>query len=430
MPRIGGVFIVVALVALWPGWAMAQETAAVVTEIRVHGNHSTPDEEVLRFAGLSEGQPADARSLEGARTRLLQTGRFPSVDIRTRYRSLTDTSRVAVVILVEEHPSVRPIDVGMPAIPGPMGRLRRSSMFLPILDYMDGYGLTYGARVSFVGTIGRNGRLSVPASWGGTRQIALEADRTFDRGPLTRLRGRAGLWRRENPFYRVGETREEIQGEASRRFGATVGFGLTGSLANVRFGDLDTRATTVGAFGEVDTRRDPIFPRNAVYLRSTIARMGFEGTDDVVRMSHDLRGYVGLFGQTVLATRIHLIDTNGQTPPFANVLVGGAATPWETRTAMLRGMRAGSFAGANLVAASAEVRVPFSSPLRAARTGIALFYDTGVAYAHTEGWRDRRLERGIGAGLFIAAPFVQLQLDVARGIDRSTRVHLTTGIAF
>jgi hypothetical protein len=51
-------------------------------------------------------------------------------------------------------------------------------------------------------------------------------------------------------------------------------------------------------------------------------------------------------------------------------------------------------------------------------------------YGHDQRWRDRRLERGVGAGLFIAAPFVQLQLDVARGIDRATRVHLTTGVSF
>jgi outer membrane protein assembly factor BamA len=398
------------------------QAGEVIAEIRVHGNHTTPDEEVLRIAGLAQGEPADTATLDAARTRLVQSGRFPSVDIRARFRSLADTSQVAVIVIVSEHPAVQPVDIGLPTISGPVGRLRRSAMFLPILDYTDGYGLTYGARASFVNTLGRNGRLSVPLSWGGTRQAALEADRTFDHGPLSRLRGRAGIWRRENPFYRIGETRQEIEGEASRRIGPIVGFGVTGSLANVRFGEIDTRATAVGAFAEVDTRRDPLFPRNAVYARSSVSRLGFGEARDVSRVTHDLRGYLGVIGQTVLAARVHTIDSSGPTPPFANVLLGGAAT--------LRGVRAGSFVGDNLVAMSAELRMPFTSPLRVARTGVTVFYDAGVAYGHDQRWRDRRLERGVGAGLFIAAPFVQLQLDVARGIDRATRVHLTTGVSF
>jgi outer membrane protein assembly factor BamA len=407
---------------LLPASTRAQDTIPVIAEIRVHGNHTTPDAEVLRIAAIAVGERADAATLDAARSRLLQSRRFPAVEIRTRYRSLTDTSRVALVVIVTEHPAVSPIDVGVPPIPGPLGRLRRSAMFLPILDYEDGYGLTYGARASFVGTLGQQGRLSVPASWRGTRQVALEADRTFDRGPLSRLRGHAGIWRRENPFYRIGETRREAGAEASRRFGPSAGVGLTGTLANVRFGDIDTRTTAVGAFAELDTRRDPLFARNAVYARSSVARLGFEASPDVLRVTHDVRGYLGLVGQSVLAVRLHTINTDGPTPPFAKALLGGAAT--------LRGMRAGSFVGDNLVSTSAELRVPFSSPLNVARTGVALFYDAGVAWDHAEAWRDSRLERGVGAGLFITAPFVQLQLDVARGIDRSTRVHLTTGVRF
>ena len=60
----------------------------------------------------------------------------------------------------------------------------------------------------------------------------------------------------------------------------------------------------------------------------------------------------------MLTARVQTIASKGPTPPFANVLLGGAAT--------LRGMRAGSFVGDDLVALSAELRVPFTSPLRVA----------------------------------------------------------------
>lgn len=398
------------------------QRSPLIAEVRVHGNHTTPDAEVRRLAGLTPGQTAEPATIDAARARLLQSGRFPSVEMRVRQRSLDAAADVSVIIVVAEHPAVTPVDLGLPDLPGPLGRLRRSTMFLPILDYTDGYGLTYGARVSFVDVLGPGGRLSVPATWGGTRQVTIEADRTFVSGPLTRLRGRAGLWRREHPFYRVGETREEIEVEASRRAGTWFGAGVIGSVANVRFGDLDERTSAVGAFAEVDTRGDPLFPRHAVYARASVARLGFDGTGDVVRLTTDVRGYLGLYRNSVLAARVQTVGTDGPTPPYAQVMLGGAST--------LRGMRAGSFVGDNLFAGSLELRVPFSSPLRTSRTGIAVFYDGGVAYQHGQHWRDRRFERGVGAGLFMVAPFFQVRIDVARGIDRSTRVHVTTGINF
>ena len=38
--------------------APAEERLA---EVRVHGNHTTPDDDVLRIAGLTVGQPIDRR---------------------------------------------------------------------------------------------------------------------------------------------------------------------------------------------------------------------------------------------------------------------------------------------------------------------------------------------------------------------------------
>ena len=56
-------------------------------------------------------------------------------------------------------------------------------MFLPIVSYADGYGFTYGGRVSTVDLLGIGERLSVPLTWGGTRRAALEFERTFKTGP-------------------------------------------------------------------------------------------------------------------------------------------------------------------------------------------------------------------------------------------------------
>ena len=69
-------------------------------------------------------------------------------------------------MLVDEHAAVSTDDL----IPGPLKRFRSAGMWLPVLDYADGYGFTYGARVSFVDVLGPRSRISVPLTWGGERK--------------------------------------------------------------------------------------------------------------------------------------------------------------------------------------------------------------------------------------------------------------------
>ncbi len=429
----------------------ATSLAAVVTDVRVHGNHSTPDAEVLRIAGIAIGQPVSAAAIDAARDRLERSGRFARVEVRLRSRSIADpgSGPSAIVILVAEHAAVRPVDVGTPRVPGPIGRLRSQAMFLPILGVEDGYGLTYGLRTSLVGGRGSTMRVSIPASWGGTRQLALEVERAFvpdraggspgadghdetprvSRGPITRVRGSAGLWRQEHPYFDRGQFRQYADGEVGIRPRASLGVGVTGSVASVHFGDVDDRMTSVGAFAELDTRRDPLFPRNAVYARTTWRRVGFahperSGVPDGARLRwrHDVRGYAGVIGQVVLAARVQVETSDGPLPAYAMPIVGGADT--------LRGLRAGFGVGDNMWAASVEARMPVTSVLRTTRIGLLAFHDAGVTWNHGERWRDRSRERGVGVGVFLINPFVQLQVSVARGLDHGTRVHASTGIGF
>jgi len=413
----------------------ADSRALTITAVRVHGNHSTPDAEVLRIAGLVVGEPLVAGELAAAQQRLESSGRFARVEIRQRARSIDDPSQVALIILVAEHAAVRPVDVGVPSVPGPLGRLRSQTMFLPILHVRDGYGLTYGLRTAFVGGSQSSTRLSVPASWGGTRQLAIEAERSFrvgsiaGSGSLTRIRGSAGLWRQEHPFFDRGQLRRYVDAEVSVRPRPFLGVGATIGTAAVSFGDIDDRLTSGGVFAEVDTRRDPLFPRNAVYGRTSWTRLSFARPEQSAvpgggrsRWQHDLRGYVGVIGQVVLAARLQLERVDGPLPAYAQPILGGADT--------LRGIRAGYAVGDNLWAGALEARAPLTSVLRTSKLGVLAFYDTGAVWNDGERWRDARREEGVGAGVFLVNPFVQLQLSVARGLGRSTRVHLSTGVSF
>ena len=96
------------------------------------GNYSIPDDEVLALAGVALGDVVDDGGLDDIARRLTASGRFETVEVHKRYRSLSATDPIALVIVVRERPRARLA-----------GRL----MFLPILGYEEGYGVSYGVFV-------------------------------------------------------------------------------------------------------------------------------------------------------------------------------------------------------------------------------------------------------------------------------------------
>ena len=389
-----------------------------IGEVRVHGNHTTPDAEVLRLAAVQPGQPFAADTLDRVRKALDDGGHFRSVDVRKRYASLTDTSAVLIVIVVEEQVGIA-IDVPDPS---PMRKLRANTMWLPILRSDDGYGLTYGARVSFVDVLGKRTRVSAPLSWGGERRAAVEIERRFERGPLTRVIGSAGITRREHPALDVGDRRTGVGIRAERALTSWLQVAGTGTLSDVQFGEIDDRFKTLGGDVVLDTRRDPAFPRNAIYAAVGLQRLWFDTSADTVRLTADARGFVGLFGQTVLALRAQHVRAADALPVFEQVLLGGDAT--------LRGFELGYRSGDRLLAGSAEIRVPLSTPRHITRLGVAVFADSGTAYGVGQPFDHAVWDTGVGAGVFLQAPLIGLRLDVARGLGSGTRVHFNLGATF
>ncbi|MEO6214210.1 MAG: hypothetical protein ABIP65_11340, partial [Vicinamibacterales bacterium] len=240
-----------------------QETGTVqeiVREVRVHGNAQLADVEILKIAGIALNSALLEGGLAAIERRLKGSGRFETVDVRKRYRSIDDATDIALILLVHEKATV----VADPITGAPMTRPTRwiSSrlMFLPILSYADGYGFTYGARVSTQDLLGLGERLSVPATWGGTRRVALEAERTFTRGLFTRLFSTATLVQRENPRYELDDRRVELRARAERNVAQIVFAGIETSRASITFADLDDTMWTLGADAAIDTRGNPAFP--------------------------------------------------------------------------------------------------------------------------------------------------------------------------
>ena len=87
--------------------------------------------------------------MEDIEPRLKDSDRFETVEVRKRYRSLTTTTDVAIVLVVHERPGVTSVaSSGIDRPSRPSAGVTSRLMFLPILSYADGYGFTYGGRVS------------------------------------------------------------------------------------------------------------------------------------------------------------------------------------------------------------------------------------------------------------------------------------------
>ena len=173
------------------------------------------DEAVLKLAGVTIGPAArrrrDRRDREtAARQRPLRRGPGPQAlshagDGRGR-RSCWSCTSVPASRATGEPPSVA-------------RRLRSRLMFFPILQLRRRVRLDLRRRRRrVVDARARATRLSVPLSWGGTRRAAVEVDRTFKTGPLTRLSGSFGIAQRENPHYEIDDRR--TRGRGARRTAA------------------------------------------------------------------------------------------------------------------------------------------------------------------------------------------------------------------
>lgn len=433
MVLVGGLPLGLGPSALGPAFALRaagkqaasptpQASKEVITEILVHGNHVSSDEEIIKLSGVSIGAPFGPTTIADITGRLRAAGKFDDVSVMKRLGSIEDSSRIVVVIVVNEGP----VRIEVPKLPQePVRVVKRRGpgnlMYMPILDAEDGYGVTFGVRVAYPGLIGERSRLSFPLTWGGLKRAGVELDRRFLSGPLSRIEFGGVIQRRENPAYEEDDDRKRmwVRGERAAgplRAGATLGW------QRVSFADLEDDMTTVGADVAFDTRLDPVLPRNAVFASASWERFGFETGDPVHRVRLDARGYIGVFRQNVVVLRAVREDANRAQPPYLRSLLGG----WSS----LRGFKAGSFTGDTMVTGSIELRIPLTTPLSVGKLGVSIFADTGTAYEKGQRFRDQSLQTGIGGSFWFTVAAFRMGLSVAHGRGADTRVNFGAGLTF
>jgi outer membrane protein assembly factor BamA len=412
--KLAALFVTAVVLVAVPALAGAQETIA---EIRVHGNHTTPDADVIGLSGLKPGDAATDARLAEAEQALRTSNRFDGVEVRKRFRSIDNPADILIMIVIDERAGVSADDL----TPGFGARVRSSMVWWPILNYADGYGFTYGIRPAFADPIGNDSMLSFPLSWGGERRAGMELERSFND---QRTRAGVAFWvnRRVNPFFDVSDLRQQVRFEADHAIVPWMRVGGSARIAHVEFGDsYDARHVLAGPHVTFDTRIDPLFPRNAIH-----ARIGWEAvsfaTGNAGRWTTDARGYIGIRSRTVVALRGQLERSDGPLPEAEQSLLGG----WDS----LRGYRTGHRVGDSMAAVSAEVRVPLNSPLRVSTFGAKAFIDAGTVWNSGTSLADQPFERGIGGGVFVGAAVVKLDLDIAWPEDGKPRVHFAMGISF
>jgi outer membrane protein assembly factor BamA len=399
-----------------------------IVDIKVQGNVLTSDTDVIRIAGIEPGMPVDARTVDDVAARLRASRKFEQVDVLKRYASIADPSQISLVIVVDEGPLTLHDDGtvtegadGPPGIPGFRKRSGADLMFMPLLKFEDGYGFSYGVRATMPDVAGKASRVSFPATWGAEKRVAVEFDRPM-KVALSRLQAGGGIARRKNPFFGENDDRTGAWLRGDREIARPLRVGASGEWQNVSFGEVPDQYFRVGGDVTLDTRIDPIFARNAIYARAAWDHLTFENSPHANRTDVDLRGYLGLLGQSVLMIRGHWQGSNQPLPPYLRPLLGG--------TDNLRGFRAGFAAGDTLVGATAELRLPVTTPLDLARMGFSAFLDTATVYNTGQQVWDRHFQRGAGGGVWLSAAFLRFDLYIAHALGGSTRAQFATAISF
>jgi outer membrane protein assembly factor BamA len=389
----------------------------VIAEIRVHGNHSTPDAEILALSGLAVGQPATGEALAAARARVEASGRFADVDVRLLERSIDTPGDFLVMVLVEERPGVTPDDLQ----PGWVTRTLSQRLIMPVLRYEEGYGVTYGLRTALEGVFGGSSLIAIPATWGAERRIGLEAERSFE-GPLvSRVAAGVDLTRTEHPAFDRPEERFGVSARLERRLVTGVTLGVEGRHDRVRFAGRRDDVDRATAEVVVDTREDPSFPRNAIWGRAAIDRL------DVVtgvrrRTRADASIAIGAPFNSAIVLRGFHVSADGAVPPYEQTMIGG----WRA----LRGYPRGYRVADNAAGASASWARPFGSPLASMRHGIRLFADWAAAYDAGTKLENASFDRGVGVGWFANLAIVNVYVDVGRNQDGRWRTHVRFGTGF
>ena len=161
----------------------------------------------------------------------------------------------------------------------------------------------------------------------------------------------------------------------------------------------------------VDTRADPTFPRNAFLLGAGWTALHVRSAAGPHRSLHDrcARLRRAIPARSVVAARVAIHRGVGARCPPTN----GCCSAERPRCAGSAPARSTAIARWST---SAELRVPITSVLSSARSASSRSSTPRKAWDFGERDGGRGWHRGAGGGVFLIAPIVKLNLDIAHGL--------------
>ena len=375
-------------------------------EVRVHGNHTTPDADVLahcrsrrRRAGHRRDRCATADGAAAPAAAASTTSTCASA-----FRSIDDPTDILVIILVDEVTGISEDDL----TPGPMKKMRSLGMWLPVLDYADGYGFTYGARSrsSTRSASAAASRCRSPGAASARRRSRSTA--RFERGPFTRVEGAVSISRRENPHF---EIRRHAQRSAARAERALTPWLRVGGGARVdqrQFRRHRRHASSRRGARRHRSTRAPIPPSRATRSTSWLGWSSFASTAVDQHRALDDRS-----ARLRRAVRLERAGASRGDDAAGDRRCRPTSRRCSAARRRCAAIDFGYRAGDNLAAVSAELRVPFTSPVYMGRLGVKAFVDAGTVYPYGAKLSDQTFDRGVGGGVFITWAVIRMGLDVA-----------------
>jgi len=389
-----------ALVCLLPHAAAAFENATF-GPVAVEGNTSTRTDLILHELGFAEGDPFDFAVLDASWEHLEDLGWFAFVDMD--YDD-GDGDVVPVTIIVEED---------------------RTTRYYPIIDYDPRWDILLGVRVYDINFRGRGETLSLAATWYRRHGYEIAWRHPWLFGVAGLSCGIDGVWEDADFEYRdMDFSRWEAGGWLRWNFARPLFAEAGASLgAFDQKGDVDglpdpwpaadrDRRNVHGTLG-LDSRDIIWYPTRGQYHRLTYARIESDDFDAYDAFTGDLRGFVPLPWDHVLALHAWGRRTSGHVPPEDVLYWGGVET--------VRGYEYGSVEGEEGFLLSVEYRwpvflMPISGDGRVIGIGVHAFGDAGSNW-WDDGGHGTLYSYGAGAHINISDHQFRFELAITEDGD-------------
>ena len=299
-------------------------------------------------------------------------------------------------------------------------------MWLPVLSYTEGYGVTYGVRIAAVDDCSEpRSSLSVPLTWGGERARRPAAEAVV-RARTGDPRGRRGfdIRQSEHPAFDLDERRVGGDARVERAVTSWLRLGAAGRLDDVEF-DGDTSRLSARYGGEV-IRRHP--PRPGLSAQRRVDRRRPRRLDcrivDVAPPASGRRQWRRRAVPRLGAERRASSRCRPTIPCRRSSRRGSAA---RLRCAATR---AGYRVDDNAAGASASFAYPLGSPLNSPASACAPSWTGRPSTRRRPRGRTPPTIAVSAAGCSLTATALTIGLDVARSDDGNVRVHFRLGTRF